>query len=165
MSTVKTPIAKKILSLESLLECTAREKAEGRKVVFTNGCFDILHKGHVDYLEKAAAKGDVLVVAVNSDDSVRRLGKSPLRPIQDEQARASVIAALASVDYVVLFNDDTPAALIDAIIPDVLVKGSDYKPEDIVGYATVVGHGGKVETVDFITGYSTSAIEKKIKSS
>ncbi len=158
-------IQSKILSLPDLLQKVASDKANGKQVVFTNGCFDILHKGHVDYLAKAADKGDVLIVAVNTDSSVKRLGKSPSRPIQDEQARAYLIAALESVNYVTLFNEDTPKELIDAIVPDVLVKGSDYKPELIVGYDTVIKNGGKVETIDFIEGYSTTSIEKKIKNS
>lgn len=158
-------ISAKILSLSQLLEKINTDKQNGKKVVFTNGCFDILHKGHVDYLAKAADKGDVLIVAVNTDDSVKRLGKSPSRPIQDQEARAYLIAALESVSYVTLFNEDTPKELIDAIVPDVLVKGSDYKPEAIVGYDTVTKNGGTVETIDFIEGYSTTAIEKKIKAS
>ena len=158
-------IADKITDIDSLLNKLQLERASGKKVVFTNGCFDILHKGHVDYLAKAADKGDLLIVAVNTDDSVRRLGKSASRPIQDEQARAYLIAALGSVDFVLLFNEDTPKAIIERIVPDVLVKGADYKPEDIVGYDTVVAHGGRVETIDFIPGFSTSAIERKIKNS
>jgi len=158
-------ISAKILNLSQLQNQIATDKQEGKKVVFTNGCFDILHKGHVDYLAKAADKGNVLIVAVNTDDSVKRLGKSPSRPIQDQEARAYLIAALESVSYVILFDEDTPKELIDAIVPDVLVKGSDYKPEAIVGYDTVTKHGGKVETIDFIEGYSTTAIEKKIKTS
>lgn len=161
---MKTSIREKIKPLEELLPLLAKLRSDGRKLVFTNGCFDILHKGHVDYLEKAASKGDVLIVAVNTDDSVRRQGKSPGRPIQDQDARASVIAALESVDFVFLFGEDTPARVIDLIIPDVLVKGSDYRAEDIVGYKTVISNGGRVETIDFIPGYSTTAIEKKILS-
>lgn len=155
----------KILTLSQLLEKISVDKQNGKKVVFTNGCFDILHKGHVDYLAKAADKGDVLIVAVNTDDSVKRLGKSPSRPIQDQEARAYLIAALESVSYVTLFNEDTPKELIDAIVPNVLVKGSDYKPEAIVGYDKVTKNGGTVETIDFIEGYSTTSIEKKIKAS
>lgn len=158
-------IADKIKDMDSLLLVLQKERAAGKTVVFTNGCFDILHKGHADYLAKAADKGDLLIVAVNTDDSVRRLGKSASRPIQDEQARAYLIAALGSVDFVLLFNEDTPKAIIERIVPDVLVKGADYKPEDIVGYDTVVAHGGRVETIDFIPGYSTSRIEQKIKNS
>lgn len=158
-------IANKIKDLDSLLNALRTERAAGKKVVFTNGCFDILHKGHADYLAKAADKGDLLIVAVNTDDSVRRLGKSASRPIQDEQARAYLIAALGCVDFVLLFNEDTPKYIIECIVPDILVKGADYKPEDIVGYDTVVSNGGRVETIDFIPGYSTSSIEQKIKNS
>lgn len=156
-------ISGKIKTLEELLPLIAVHKSKGQKVVFTNGCFDILHKGHVDYLAKAADKGDVLVVAVNSDNSVRRLGKAASRPIQDEDARKFLIAALESVTYVLLFDEDTPLSLIERILPDVLVKGSDYKPENIVGYDAVVKNGGRVETIDFIPGYSTTAIETKIR--
>ena len=158
-------IQNKILSLDELLLKVKSDKAEGKTIVFTNGCFDILHKGHVDYLSKAADKGDALIVAVNTDASVKRLGKSPSRPIQSEDARAYLIASLESVAYVVLFNEDTPAEVISKIVPDVLVKGSDYKPENIVGYDTVINNGGKVETIDFIEGYSTTSIENKIKNS
>ena len=159
-----TTIQNKIKSKAELLSYVREAKALGQKIVFTNGCFDILHKGHVDYLAKAADKGDVLIVGVNTDASVKRLGKSPSRPIQDEEARAYLIAALESVSAVILFNEDTPFELIEAIVPNVLVKGSDYEPEKIVGYHTVVSNGGKVETIDFIAGYSTTAIENKIKS-
>jgi rfaE bifunctional protein nucleotidyltransferase chain/domain len=158
-------IQNKILTLDELKSKVQMHQENGEKVVFTNGCFDILHKGHVDYLAKAADKGDVLIVAVNTDHSVKRLGKSPSRPIQNEEARAYVIAALESVDYVLLFDEDTPQEVIDALIPNVLVKGADYKPEDIVGYQTVVSNGGKVETIPFIDGFSTTSIENKIKNS
>jgi len=137
-------IASKIKSLPELLQALKIERENDKSIVFTNGCFDILHKGHVDYLAKAADKGDVLIVAVNADESVRRLGKSPSRPIQDQDARAYLIAALESVSYVFLFFEDTPKEVIDQIVPNVLVKGSDYKAEDIVGYDTVIKIGGKV---------------------
>jgi rfaE bifunctional protein nucleotidyltransferase chain/domain len=158
-------IHQKIRTLEQVVAAVAEHKKYGQKIVFTNGCFDILHKGHVDYLAKAADKGDILVVAVNSDHSVKRLGKSASRPIQDEQARAYLIAALESVAYVVVFDEETPQVLIDNILPDVLVKGSDYLPKSIVGYDTVIANGGKVETIDFLPGYSTTAIEQKILNS
>jgi rfaE bifunctional protein nucleotidyltransferase chain/domain len=152
----------KIKSLEALKVCIQNDQANGLSVVFTNGCFDLLHKGHVDYLSKAADLGDKLIVAVNTDDSVRRLGKSASRPIQDQEARATVIAALESVAYVVLFNEDTPFELIQTLAPNVLVKGSDYAVHQIVGADIVLANGGRVETIDFIQGYSTSAIEQKI---
>jgi rfaE bifunctional protein nucleotidyltransferase chain/domain len=152
----------KIKSLEALKACIQNDQANGLSIVFTNGCFDLLHKGHVDYLSKAADLGDKLIVAVNTDDSVRRLGKSASRPIQDQEARATVIAALESVAYVVLFNEDTPFELIQTLAPNVLVKGSDYAVHQIVGADIVLANGGRVETIDFIQGYSTSAIEQKI---
>lgn len=132
------------------------------KVVFTNGCFDILHRGHIEYLSKAADLGDMLVIGLNTDDSVSRL-KGSHRPLQDEGSRAYTMAALSFVDYVVYFNEDTPYELIKSIQPDILVKGADYKVEDIVGYDIVTAKGGKVETIEFVPGYSTSAIEAKIK--
>lgn len=133
----------------------------GRKIVFTNGCFDLVHQGHIDYLSKARDLGDMLVVGLNTDASVRRL-KGPRRPINDEYSRALLLASMVFVDYVVLFDEDTPYELIKAVQPDVLVKGSDYKPEDIVGYDIVTSKGGKVETLDFLPGFSTTAIERKI---
>ena len=132
-----------------------------KKVVFTNGCFDLVHQGHIDYLSKARDLGDMLVVGLNTDASVRRL-KGPRRPINDEHSRALLLASMVFVDYVVLFDEDTPYELIRAVQPDVLVKGSDYKPEDIVGYDIVTAKGGKVETLDFLPGFSTTAIECKI---
>ncbi|MBR4803943.1 MAG: D-glycero-beta-D-manno-heptose 1-phosphate adenylyltransferase [Bacteroidales bacterium] len=133
----------------------------GRKVVFTNGCFDLVHQGHIDYLSKARDLGDMLVVGLNTDASVRRL-KGPRRPINDEYSRALLLASMVFVDYVVLFDEDTPYELIKAVQPDVLVKGSDYKPEDIVGYDIVMAKGGRVATLDFLPGFSTTAIECKI---
>jgi rfaE bifunctional protein nucleotidyltransferase chain/domain len=156
-------IQSKIHSLETLIPIVEDLKNQHKSIVFTNGCFDILHKGHVDYLAKAADKGDCLIVGVNTDFSVKRLGKSLSRPIQDEDSRAYLIASLESVSIVVLFNDDTPIQLITSILPHVLVKGADYKPESIVGYKEVVENGGRVETIAFIDGYSTTAIENKIK--
>lgn len=156
-------IQNKIKNSETLTAFIHQARDKGQRIVFTNGCFDIIHKGHVDYLAKAADKGDCLIVGVNTDASVKRQGKSPSRPIQDEQARLYVLASLESVAAVVLFDEDTPYFLIEAIQPDVLVKGADYKAEDIVGYDIVKGRGGSVETIDFIEGYSTSLIEKKIK--
>lgn len=131
--------------------------AQGSKVVFTNGCFDILHRGHVEYLAKAADMGDVLVVGLNTDASVRRL-KGESRPVNNQEARALVLASLSFVDAVVLFDEDTPYELIKAVRPDVLVKGADYKPEEIVGYDIVTSYGGKVEVVDLVEGYSTTQL-------
>lgn len=137
-------------------------RTQGLKIVFTNGCFDLLHRGHVEYLAKASDKGDVLVVGLNTDASVRRL-KGEGRPINNEMARATVLASLSCVDAVVLFNEDTPYELIKAVRPDVLVKGADYKPEDIVGYDIVTSYGGKVETVDLVEGYSTTGMIESLK--
>ncbi|MBL7927419.1 MAG: D-glycero-beta-D-manno-heptose 1-phosphate adenylyltransferase [Bacteroidia bacterium] len=134
-----------------------------KKIVFTNGCFDLLHLGHVDYLSKAAALGDVLVIGLNADASVSRL-KGPARPITDEKSRGLILCALAFVDAVVWFGADTPYELIKLVKPHVLVKGADYEPHKIVGYDIVTGNGGTVKTIDFLPGYSTSLIEKKIKS-
>jgi rfaE bifunctional protein nucleotidyltransferase chain/domain len=135
------------------------------KIVFTNGCFDILHLGHVDYLMKAADLGTHLIVGINSDASVKMLNKGNSRPIQNELSRATIIASLGFVSGVVVFSESTPYELIKRIQPDVLVKGADYKPEDIVGYDVVKAKRGEVVTIDFIEGYSTSLIEKKIKNS
>ncbi len=131
------------------------------KVVFTNGCFDILHRGHVEYLAKAANLGDVLVVGLNSDDSVSRL-KGAGRPVLDEESRAMALAAMGFVDLVVIFEEDTPYELIKKVQPDVLVKGADYKEEDIVGYDIVKAKGGEIVTIDFVQGYSTSSIINKV---
>ena len=131
-------------------------------LVFTNGCFDILHAGHVDYLQKARQLGDGLLVGLNNDESVRKL-KGDSRPIVDEKARAMVLAALEAVDAVVLFKEETPGRLIDQVQPDVLVKGGDYLAEEIVGYQTVTTKGGTVKVLPFLEGHSTTSIIKKIK--
>lgn len=134
----------------------------GKKMVFTNGCFDILHAGHVHYLEAAAELGDGLLVALNTDESVQRLEKSPARPLQSETSRSHVMAALGFVTGVVLFNEDTPKEIIEYITPHILVKGADYSIENIVGADWVIQHGGEVKTLEFLPGYSTTQIEKKI---
>jgi len=136
-------------------------QAEHKKLVFTNGCFDLIHRGHVEYLAQAAALGDVLVIGLNTDSSVSRI-KGKDRPVQDEYARAVVLAAFSFVDAVVFFDEDTPEKLIQAVQPDVLIKGSDYKPEQIVGYQTVTAKGGQVKTINFTAGYSSSRIIEKI---
>lgn len=140
----------------------AEWKSKGQRVVFTNGCFDILHLGHVDYLEKARNLGDRLIVGLNTDSSVSRF-KGADRPVQDERSRARVISSLQFVDMVVLFDEDTPKELITALVPDVLVKGSDYLAENIVGADVVKKAGGEVKTIDFVTGYSTSKVIEKIR--
>ena len=132
------------------------------KLVFTNGCFDILHAGHVDYLQNDRQLGDALLVGLNNDASVRKL-KGDSRPIVDEKARAMVLAALEAVDAVVLFKEETPGRLIDQVQPDVLVKGGDYLAEEIVGYQTVIATGGTVKVLPFLEGHSTTNIIKKIK--
>ncbi len=137
------------------------QKPEGRKVVFTNGCFDILHRGHATYLAQARELGDLLVVGLNTDASVRRL-KGPSRPVNNEGDRAFLIASLACVDFVILFDEDTPAELIRRVQPDVLVKGGDYTLDNIVGADFVLQNGGTVTTIPFVDGYSTSLTLQKI---
>lgn len=161
----------KIADPEQALMKIGSWKMKGSKVVFTNGCFDILHQGHVVYLAKAAEMGDKLVVAVNSDDSVRRQQKGPERPINSETSRSIVLAALAFVDLVVVFYADTPLELIEMLQPDVLVKGADYDPQEtdpgskkyIVGSDFVRKHNGSVQVVDLEEGFSTTSIVKKLK--
>jgi D-glycero-beta-D-manno-heptose 1-phosphate adenylyltransferase len=152
----------KIKPLSEARKKVAEWKAKGQKVVFTNGCFDLLHLGHVDYLEKARGLGDKLVLGLNSDNSVSRF-KGSERPIQDQNSRARVLAGLQFIDLVVFFNEDTPLTLISELLPDVLVKGSDYLAENIVGADVVKQHGGVVKTIDFVPGYSSSGIVEKIK--
>jgi rfaE bifunctional protein nucleotidyltransferase chain/domain len=153
-SKIKTRVQLKVL-LRHLRE-------EGRQVVFTNGCFDLLHPGHVRYLEQARAQGNVLVVALNSDASVRRL-KGPGRPILAESERCEVVAALACVDFVTLFDEETPYEIIEELLPDVLVKGGDWPVDQIVGRKTVELHGGKVVSLTFEPGLSTTNIIERIK--
>jgi D-glycero-beta-D-manno-heptose 1-phosphate adenylyltransferase len=156
-------IQKKIIPNEQLPQLISTLKFQNKSIVFTNGVFDLLHPGHMHYLAEAKGLGDVLVVGLNADSSARQLGKGNTRPLQSEQARAFNLAALLVVDYVVLFNEPTPKALIDLVLPNVLVKGGDYEKEKIVGYDTVTKMGGKVEILKFLEGYSTTAIELKIK--
>jgi rfaE bifunctional protein nucleotidyltransferase chain/domain len=152
----------KIVSIEEL--CREREglRAEGRKLVFTNGCFDILHVGHVRYLASARALGDALLVAINSDRSVREL-KGAGRPIMSEQERAEMLAALRAVDYVTIFDDISPRALIREVLPDVLVKGGDYQLNEIHGREEVEAAGGRVLSLPFVEGASTSSIIERVK--
>lgn len=138
------------------------EELHQKSIVFTNGCFDLLHVGHVTYLAQAKALGDVLVIGLNSDDSVRRL-KGPNRPVNEQNARALVLAALESVDYVVFFDEDTPYNIITHVKPDILVKGGDYKIDNIVGGDFVRARGGQVLTIPFVDGFSTSNILEQIK--
>lgn len=131
------------------------------KIVFTNGCFDIVHKGHLEYLMKAKEQGDILVVGLNSDSSVRSI-KGPGRPVKEQDTRALLLASLSFVNAVVIFDEDTPYELIKKVQPDVLVKGGDYSPEKIVGHDVVTGKGGQVVTIDYIQGHSTTALISKI---
>jgi rfaE bifunctional protein nucleotidyltransferase chain/domain len=135
---------------------------KGYRIVFTNGCFDILHLGHVDYLLRASKLGDVLLVGLNTDASVSRI-KGAHRPLSDEHSRSMVMASLRFVSAVALFDEDTPYELIKKVQPDVLVKGADYKPEHIVGYDIVKAKGGKISNIQLVEGYSTTAIEHKIR--
>ncbi|HBN05867.1 MAG TPA: D-glycero-beta-D-manno-heptose 1-phosphate adenylyltransferase [Bacteroidales bacterium] len=155
-------INNKIFSIEDIKQEVSKWRDENKKIVFTNGCFDIIHRGHIDYLSKAKDLGDKLIIGLNTDLSVRNI-KGNTRPIQDEQSRAIILAAMQFVDAIVLFSDSTPYSLIKGIQPDILVKGADYKKEDIVGYDIVSARGGNVITIEFLDGYSTSNIERKIK--
>ncbi|EDY86229.1 bifunctional protein HldE [gamma proteobacterium HTCC5015] len=156
------PLERGVVSEESLVSLIERARSNGERVVMTNGCFDILHSGHVAYLSQAAALGDRLIVAVNSDDSVKRL-KGPERPVNGLDQRMAVLSGLESVDWVVPFSEDTPQRLIEACLPDVLVKGGDYQPEDIAGGAAVQANGGEVRVLDFVDGCSTSRIIEDIR--
>jgi rfaE bifunctional protein nucleotidyltransferase chain/domain len=157
-------LERKIKNPGELKKELSRRKAKGEVTVFTNGCFDLIHYGHVRYLEAAKSKGDILVVAVNSDTSVRRI-KGSFRPFISEKYRARLIAALESVDYVVIFQEDSPLKVIKSLRPDILVKGADWKEENIVGRDFVKSYGGKVMTVKFIRGFSTTNLLKKIAKS
>ncbi|MBM3403792.1 MAG: D-glycero-beta-D-manno-heptose 1-phosphate adenylyltransferase [Bacteroidetes bacterium] len=152
----------KIFSWEQMRQHVAMWKFLGKKIVFTNGCFDLLHAGHIDYLSKAADLGDVLLIGLNTDHSVQRL-KGSGRPLNKEGARAAVLASLHFVDGVVLFEEDTPYELINLIRPEVLVKGNDYKPEEIAGFDIVTGDGGLVITLELLEGYSTTDLIDKIR--
>jgi rfaE bifunctional protein nucleotidyltransferase chain/domain len=162
-------ITEKIVSVEEAKRRISMWHMKNDVVCFTNGCFDILHLGHITYLAKAASLGKRLIVAVNSDDSVRLLNKAPNRPINNEQARMMVIAAMGCVDLVVVFNEQTPFELINELLPDILIKGADYDVEEtdknnskyIIGSDVVKANGGKVETISFVEGYSTTAILSK----
>ena len=156
-------IRNKVFSADKLKQQLAIWRFQEKKIVFTNGVFDLLHLGHIDYLSKAKDEGNILIVGVNTDDSTRRLNKGKSRPLTNQQSRSTILASLLFVDAVILFDEDTPYELIKQIQPDVLVKGSDYKTEDIVGYDIVHAKNGKVVTIDFLEGYSTTAIEERIK--
>jgi rfaE bifunctional protein nucleotidyltransferase chain/domain len=151
-----------MISRDDLQTSLNQWHSQGEKIVFTNGCFDILHYGHIDYLEKAKSLGDRLIVGINSDSSVTKL-KGPHRPIQDEYSRQAIMAALSCVDAVILFIEATPLNLIHFVKPDILVKGGDWDLEAIVGSSFVASYGGQVKTIPYIEGYSTTSIERKIK--
>ena len=154
----------KILSREETRKQVEQWQLEGKKIVFTNGCFDIVHLGHIDYLEKAQALGDKLVLGLNTDASVQRL-KGETRPVVNEYARARMMSAMSFIDAVTLFDEETPKELIETLCPNILVKGDDYSVANIVGADFVLAHGGEVKTISLVKGYSTSAIIQKIKNS
>jgi rfaE bifunctional protein nucleotidyltransferase chain/domain len=150
----------RVLSAKEIQKSLESARQNGQKIVFTNGCFDLLHIGHVRYLQEAKALGDVLVVGVNSDSSVKRL-KGPTRPVQSESDRAEILAALEAVNFTVLFTEDTPENLIHQVRPDILVKGGDWKIEQIVGAEFVIKNGGQVMSLQFIDGKSTTRLIEK----
>ena len=152
-----------VMKAPELARRLAALRSEGKRVVFTNGCFDVLHPGHVDLLKRAKAEGDVLVVGLNSDASVRRQNKGPERPVNSEAVRAFMLAHLAAVDYVVMFSEDTPFELIRALEPDVLVKGGDWTPDKIVGADLVLARGGQVLSLPLLGDFSTTAWLEKNK--
>ena len=157
-------INSKIYSLDTLTTQVDKWKATGNKVVFTNGCFDIIHRGHIEVLARTANLGEKLIIGLNSDQSIQKL-KGEDRPIIDEQSRAILLAALSFVDAIVLFSEDTPLKLISTLLPDVLAKGGDYEIETIVGHEIVQKNGGKVKLVPFLDGFSSTTIIDKIKNS
>ena len=165
MSTIVAPETtdRRIFDRISVVRMVNVWRLKSDRIVFTNGCFDILHRGHVEYLQEAAALGDRLVVGVNSDASVRRLGKGEDRPLNDQDSRAKVLAAIRLVDAVVIFDQDTPLELITAVGPDVLVKGGDWKAEQIVGADVVLARGGEVRSLKMVDGFSTTALVEKIR--
>ncbi len=151
-----------VLTTQTLPQAVATYHQQNKKIVFTNGCFDLLHVGHIRYLQEAKAQGDILIVGVNTDASVQKL-KGPTRPIQNENDRAEILTALESVDHAILFSDETPIKLIQQIRPDFLVKGGDWKIEQIVGSEFVLSYGGQVKSLQFIAGRSTTSIIEKSK--
>jgi len=172
MTRAKTPLKEKNIDQGQLELQVSLWKSKGLSICFTNGCFDLIHLGHITYLDEAAKHADILVVGVNSDRSVKALSKSPERPINDERSRAKVLAALESVDRVVIFDEDTPKELIEKLTPNVLLKGGDYDPKEtnhkhpqyIVGREHVIKNGGVVKTIGLVEGFSTTNIIRKLKS-
>ena len=171
MKRAKTTFLEKEMDLDALQRQVAAWRTENLSICFTNGCFDILHLGHVTYIDIASEQADRMIIGINSDRSVKALDKAPERPINGESSRAKIIAALAAVDAVVVFDEDTPERLISKIIPDVLVKGGDYDPDEtnanhpkyIVGRDVVLKNGGRVKTIDLIEGFSTTSLVNKMK--
>ena len=172
MTRAKTPLKEKNIDQDQLELQVSLWKSKGLSICFTNGCFDLIHLGHITYLDEAAKHADILVVGVNSDRSVKALSKSPERPINDERSRAKVLAALESVDRVVIFDEETPKELIEKLTPNVLLKGGDYDPKEtnhehpkyIVGREHVIKNGGVVKTIGLVEGFSTTNIIHKLKS-
>ena len=160
----KCSTSHKVVDWEAAARWVKELQSAGRKVVFTNGCFDLLHVGHVNYLEAARELGDALIIGVNTDASVARLGKGGNRPFTQEADRARVLAGCACVDRVVLFGEDTPLALIALLTPDILVKGGDYRLDEIVGREVVLARGGRVVALPFVPGYSTTSLIDRIRS-
>ena len=155
-------LKEKVVSQDQALKELKAWREKNKKIVFTNGCFDIIHPGHIDYLSQARDLGGILVLGLNTDQSVRRLNKGSNRPINDERSRAYVLAGLASVDLIVFFDEETPYNLIKLLQPNVLVKGNDYEVEKIIGFDILKENGGDVITITFLEGYSTSSLIKKI---
>ena len=161
-SDIEKTLLNKITDLLSLKSTVSTWQKKGKKVVFTNGVFDLLHIGHITYLAKASEMGDKLVIGLNSDSSVKRI-KGEGRPVNDQNNRAALLAALFFVDAVVVFEEDTPLKLITTLMPDILVKGADYSVENIVGAKEVIANGGEVKTINFVEGYSSTSIIEKIR--
>jgi rfaE bifunctional protein nucleotidyltransferase chain/domain len=161
-SDLEKTLLSKISDLPKLQALISAWKNEGKKVVFTNGVFDLLHIGHITYMAKSAELGDKLVIGLNSDNSVKRI-KGDDRPVNDQNSRAALLAALFFVDAIVVFDEDTPINVITALMPDILVKGADYSVENIVGAKEVIANGGEVKTINFVEGYSSTSIIQKIR--
>jgi rfaE bifunctional protein nucleotidyltransferase chain/domain len=160
---IEKTLLNKIFDLKSALNHVKTWQAEGQKVVFTNGVFDLLHIGHITYLAKSAELGNKLIIGLNADSSVKRI-KGEDRPVNDQNSRAALLAALFFVDAITIFEEDTPHNLITALLPDVLVKGADYAIENIIGAKEILANGGEVKTIRFVDGYSSTSIINKIRS-
>ncbi|MCD8740197.1 D-glycero-beta-D-manno-heptose 1-phosphate adenylyltransferase [Mucilaginibacter roseus] len=158
----KTLVNKICSDIEAARNLVSSWQAEGKKVVFTNGVFDLLHIGHITYLAKAAEAGDKLILGLNSDSSVKRI-KGESRPINDQNSRAALLAAMFFIDAIIIFGEDTPLDLISTLLPDILIKGADYSVENIVGAKEVIANGGEVKTITFVEGYSSTSIINRIK--